>query len=409
MKTNRHSSSFTRGVLPVFLALLSMVGCQQGSATESVSDGSWNAAFRVSAGNLTTTQMASATWVRVEASRSGGVVAFAEAAYDLGRVTLTIPNAGAVDITLTGYDNSTTRTVMWVGTAWIDNGGTNPVVALAAGPGLTPVSAPTFSPDSGSYTTAQTVTISSSTTGAEIYYTTDGSTPTSSSTKYTTSVSVGSTQTLKAIALKSGMTTSSVETRTYTIQPLATVSVTDPAGQTYKTVTIGSQTWMAENLNYAGANGTTGVCYGNSTDSCKKYGRLYTWSEVMQGSTSSRTSPSNVKGICPTGWHVPSDAEWTTLENYVDASGSTEGTKLKSTSGWSDTGNGTDAYGFRALPGGQVFIGTSDYAGYLGYWWTATENDAANAWRRGMNYTRTTVDRNYQNNAFGHALRCLED
>ncbi|MDR2728373.1 MAG: hypothetical protein LBB56_04515, partial [Chitinispirillales bacterium] len=103
--------------------------------------------------------------------------------------------------------------------------------------------------------------------------------------------------------------------------------------QTYKTVKIGNQTWMAENLNYAGSGGNTGVCYNSSSDNCSKYGRLYTWAEVMNGASSSLLNPSGVQGVCPVGWHVPSDAEWTILTDFVGGD-LTAGTKLKSKTGW---------------------------------------------------------------------------
>jgi len=133
--------------------------------------------------------------------------------------------------------------------------------------------------------------------------------------------------------------------------------------KTYKYVTIGSQTWMAENLNYA-AEGSK--CYKNNDSNCEKYGRLYTWADA--------------KKACPWGWHLPTNAEWTTLVNYVenaDGCNRCAGTKLKSTSGWSKNGNGTDDYGFSALPGGYGYSDGYFYdAGYYGFWWSATEGNA---------------------------------
>jgi uncharacterized protein (TIGR02145 family) len=158
-------------------------------------------------------------------------------------------------------------------------------------------------------------------------------------------------------------------------------SVKDASGQSYKTVQIGMQTWMAENFNYAGPYGATGVCYNNNPDSCSNFGRLYSWAEVMNGSSSSNTSPSRVQGICPTGWHVPSDSEWTTLLKFVDTANSTSGTKLKSLKGWGYSnpgfnGDGVDAYGFRALPSGSRYQFACYDAGHYGNWWSATENKA---------------------------------
>lgn len=181
-------------------------------------------------------------------------------------------------------------------------------------------------------------------------------------------------------------------------------------GQLYRTVTIGTQTWMAQNLNYrntTGSSDTVGVCYNNSADSCAKYGRLYTWSEVMNGSTSSATSPSGVQGICPTGWHVPSDAEWHTLI-AVSMDSATSATNLKSTSGWISR-NGTDTYGFRALPGGYVSGTSFNYVGYYGYWWSATEYGAADAWSRGMDNRGAYVYRYNYFKTYGFSLRCSKD
>jgi uncharacterized protein (TIGR02145 family) len=149
-------------------------------------------------------------------------------------------------------------------------------------------------------------------------------------------------------------------------------------GKKYGYVTIGSQTWMAENLNYQPVSGNS-WCYGNADSNCVKYGRLYDWSTA--------------KTVCPIGWHLPSEAEWTTLAAYAGGS-STAGKKLKSTSGWgsSSISNGTDEYGFSALPGGFRFTGGNFcYAGGNGYWWTATERGSSNAYYRLMGYDNDGV------------------
>jgi len=182
-------------------------------------------------------------------------------------------------------------------------------------------------------------------------------------------------------------------------------------GQGYLTVLIGSQTWMAQNLSYRNVTGSTdtvGVCYNNSSDSCAKYGRLYTWAEVMQGASSSRASPSGVKGVCPAGWHVPSDTEWTTMLHVVDTANTVDGKMLKSTNGWA-TNTGTDSYGFRALPGGDFGGASFSDVGSSGYWWSASERNATSAWRRYMSYGLDFVRGYNYDKTDRYSLRCLKD
>jgi len=164
-------------------------------------------------------------------------------------------------------------------------------------------------------------------------------------------------------------------------------------GNTYKKVAVGSQTWMAENLNYAADNS---VCYGNSAENCAKYGRLYNWSTA--------------KTACPAGWHLPSDAEWGTLENSVGGF-KTAGTKLKSADGWSGAGYGTDDYAFSALPGGFGGSGGNFYsAGRYGYWWSAAEGDAYIAWSRDEHYyDGEWAGRSKRDKDDLFSVRCVQD
>jgi len=157
-------------------------------------------------------------------------------------------------------------------------------------------------------------------------------------------------------------------------------------GETYQTVVIGTQTWFQRNLNYA-VEGSE--CYDDEESNCTTYGRLYSWATAMALPTScnSITCASQVeakhRGICPSGWHLPSDIEWDALTTEVGGM-ETAGTKLKSTSGWGNdwlnSGN-TDNYGFSALPGGFGYNGgyLFQYVGNSGYWWTTTEFTNANA------------------------------
>jgi uncharacterized protein (TIGR02145 family) len=162
-------------------------------------------------------------------------------------------------------------------------------------------------------------------------------------------------------------------------------------GKTYKTVNVGDKTWMAQNLNYA-ADGSK--CYDNNAGNCDKYGRLYDWNTAMKA--------------CPAGWRLARDEEWTALVNYAGGE-STAGTKLKSTSGWSNNGNGTDNYGFAALPGGLGnSAGNFNNAGDGGCWWSSTELDAYSAWGRGMGYGRESVYRDDGTKTILFSVRCVQ-
>ena len=136
----------------------------------------------------------------------------------------------------------------------------------------------------------------------------------------------------------------------------------------YKTVKIGKQIWMAENLNFD-AKGSK--CYEDKPENCEKYGRLYNWETA--------------KTACPSGWHLPNDKEWQTLVDFAGGD-KVAGGKLKAASGWDDSGdksgNGTDEYGFSALPGGGYIFKPEYYdegfgnAGNAGYWWSSDISDA---------------------------------
>jgi len=172
-------------------------------------------------------------------------------------------------------------------------------------------------------------------------------------------------------------------------------------GKNYRTVKIGNQTWMAENLNYS-ASGS--VCYNNQESNCNTYGRLYNWETVMNGASSSTLSPSGVQGVCPVGWHVPSNAEWTMLTDAVGGL-STAGTKLKSNTEW----HGTDDYVFSALPGGRHYIGSFLSVGTYGTWWSATEYNAMSAYYRIMSTGDDGVGEFDSSKADLYSLRCLRD
>jgi len=284
------------------------------------------------------------------------------------------------------------------------------------------IPAVTFKPVAGVYTTAQSVVLKPVNAGDTVYYTIDGTNPTRSSLPYTGAITVSALDTIKAIAVN-GATTSSVNKALYQFIPwqsgIAYGSVSDAAGKSYKTVDIGSQTWMAENLNYSGSGSSPiGTCYKSSADSCTKYGRLYTWAQVMSGATSSSVSPSAVQGLCPVGYHVPSNAEWTTMLSVVDPSGTAAGKKLKaSMNAWklfgTLDGNGTDAVGFRALPAGDSIAaltgGGNHGAGNTAIWWTATESDSTSASTFGAYFNNDNAFGNVYDKSIGYSLRCVKN
>jgi len=165
-----------------------------------------------------------------------------------------------------------------------------------------------------------------------------------------------------------------------------TSSCTSPG----KTVTIGGVTWMAENLNCATNNSW---CYDDDNSNCTKYGRLYTWEAANTA--------------CPSGWRLPDTADWRRLVAVAGGS-SIAGRKLKSTSGWNSNGNGTDEFGFSALPGGAGNTGGSfRSAGSSGYWWSGTESGSVNAWNRGMGYDRDNVNEGTSVKGNGFSVRCV--
>ena len=197
----------------------------------------------------------------------------------------------------------------------------------------------------------------------------------------------------------------------------STENLTDSRdGQTYKTVTIGTQTWMAQNLNYKTANS---FCYESSAENCEKYGRLYLWSAAMDSvgawSTNgkdcgdlTRCSPTDpVRGVCPEGWHLPSNTEWETLLIAVGG-GLTAGKVLKSTSGWN--GNGSDDFGFSALSAGYRFVrGDYDLEGSKTYFWSSTEKDNNRAISMSLNGNDDNAFLNGSYKFLGFSVRCLKD
>jgi uncharacterized protein (TIGR02145 family) len=183
-------------------------------------------------------------------------------------------------------------------------------------------------------------------------------------------------------------------------------------GQVYEFVTIATQVWMSENLNYE----TSGSwCYDDAQENCEGgHGRLYLWETTLAGALPSETDPSGVTGICPAGWHLPSDAEWDRLVSFIGttiATDATAGTTLKASSGWNDNGNGTDEVGFAALPTGDRtpdgdYLNRGDYVCY----WTATEQGSSFAYYRYLRSDSDLVRRYYApKDEEATPIRCVKD
>ena len=188
------------------------------------------------------------------------------------------------------------------------------------------------------------------------------------------------------------------------------MGVTDVDGNTYKSVVIGEQEWMAENLRttkYADGTAITNMsddleyywtgawCYFNN-DSI--YGKLYNWNAV------------ETDNLCPTGWHVPTNREWTKLTDYLATNGH-NGTALKATSGWDGSGNGTDNYGWSALPGGKRDDAEGDFNGDYseGQWWSSSQSSPLKSSYIKLFYYSDNFLRGDNKNNNGYSVRCLRD
>ena len=203
--------------------------------------------------------------------------------------------------------------------------------------------------------------------------------------------------------------------------------VDDHDGQAYSTVQIGNQCWMAQNLNAGtminGSNDQTNnntiekYCYNDDASNCNTYGGLYQWNEAMQYVTTAGT-----QGICPTGWHIPTDDEWKTLEMYLGMSqadadatgyrGTDEGGKLKETgtTHWASPNTGaTNSSGFTALPGGYRHTnGSFSALSNLAYFWSSSEVGTA-ALSRFLSHNNARAYRDTHDKDFGFSLRCVRD
>lgn len=201
-------------------------------------------------------------------------------------------------------------------------------------------------------------------------------------------------------------------------------------GQVYNTVLIGSQCWLKENLNVGTMiNGENDMvdnniiekyCYDNEPANCAISGGLYQWNEMMQYSNNE-----GVQGICPDGWHIPTDSEWKTLSGAVDSQfgigdpvwdldlwrGFDAGLNLKSTSGWYQSGNGTDIFGFTAIQGGHRSIQAFDRFQQFFYaqFWSSTYKTEFGSWSHTVGYNKNEMHLFGYNKEHGRSVRCIKD
>jgi len=212
----------------------------------------------------------------------------------------------------------------------------------------------------------------------------------------------GNPENLIAKSTKKKTTTTTTNTTKANDQPDRFVDTRD--NHVYKLVVIGNQTWMAENLAFKASGGCW--AYDNNQSNVEKYGYLYNWETA--------------KNACPAGWHLPTDEEWKQLEKYLGMSeseanqadawrGDGVGTQLKSTSGWYNSGNGSNSSGFNALPSGyRLTDGTFYLVTYSTYFWSSSP-DGQYAWKRSLNYGYSKVYRGSYDPAYGFSVRCLRD
>ncbi len=247
--------------------------------------------------------------------------------------------------------------------------------------------------------------------------------------------------TIRVMSVNDNTLADTSEVFTMSEQTGATGSVTDRETNPYSTIKIGKQWWMAQNLKvrfYSDGedlvNGT-GVgdisedyttkyyfAYGDIEANVTTYGRLYTWAAAMNGESGSDLNPSGVQGICPTGWHLPSDAEWKEMEIYIGMSaeqadltgirGTSEGGELKDagTVHWANPNTGaTNEYLFNALPGGYFYFTGGFYQQYnQAYFWSSSDNDS-DVMVRLLTNNLATIIRNPKNKAMGMSVRCVMD
>ena len=255
-----------------------------------------------------------------------------------------------------------------------------------------------------------------------------------------TGLTAGATYYVRAYATN-GRGTAYGAQKTFTVGTFScgTSTITDVDNNLYHTVLIGNQCWMKENLRTTKFSDSTAIDLGTSasTSAARYYypendntivstfGLLYNWTAVMHGANSDNAVPSGVQGICPTGWHVPSDAEWTNMKTYVNnqlpylcSETSTYIAKaLASATGWNsssaacavgNTPSGNNATGFSAVPAGG-YTGSYSNFGNSAYFWSSTQYSSNNAYYSSLGYNAASMERDNSSKSNGYSVRCLRD
>ncbi|UCH14003.1 MAG: hypothetical protein JSV22_12970 [Bacteroidales bacterium] len=215
---------------------------------------------------------------------------------------------------------------------------------------------------------------------------------------------------VRAYAINSAGTAYGNEVSFTTLNETGTlVDVRD--SQVYNTVKIGDQWWMAENLNFYTDSGSW-YYDDDSVTYAETYGRLYSWDTVMAGAASSNTVPSGVQGVCPSGWHIPSDAEWAIMTDELGGL-TVAGGKMKEEgfANWTTPNTGaTNISGFTALPAGErTDASVFQYEGDRATYWSTTEQTGTDAWTRILNYDSNAAVRDRFDKDYGFSVRCVQD
>ena len=367
-------------------------------------------------------------------SNGGSAITSYTATSSPGGITGTLSQAGSGTITVTGLAVGTAYTFTVTATA---ASGTGP--ASAASNSVTPVAVAPGAPTNVIATAGDkkaTVTFTapasnggSAITSYTVYFLRYGNpasvTQTGSGPIIITELLNGTAITF-TVKATNAVGTGPASTASNSVTPA--VPLTDASGNIYGTVTIGTQVWMDKNLNTTKYNDGTPIAnvtdaqtwwnttksgawcdYSNNASNGTTYGKLYNWYAV--DNTATKVFSNGGKNICPVGWRVPSDGDWTILTNYLGGL-TVSGGKLKETgtTHWLTPNTGaTNSSSFTALPGGATGYGSTWDMGNTGYWWTTTAYQTNTAWYRSISSSSNEVVSGHTYMTSGYSVRCLKN